>query len=70
MEINPDLYVAESNFDNNVVSCHLRYNAYSATLRDCHYTSLLDYRRPQKLPAEGKTVSHLKFLMFTFADDV
>ncbi|GFO24703.1 lysyl oxidase-like protein 2 [Plakobranchus ocellatus] len=50
MEINPDMLVAESSFENNVVACHMYYNGYLATFRDCHFQSLLDYRRPLKRP--------------------
>ncbi|XP_059173830.1 mucin-2-like [Physella acuta] len=48
MEVNPDMLVAESNFDNNVVSCEMYYNGFLATLRNCRHQSLLDYRRPLK----------------------
>ncbi|CAG5122350.1 unnamed protein product [Candidula unifasciata] len=43
MEVNPTMLVAESNFDNNIVSCRLYYSGYFASVRDCHYESLLDY---------------------------
>ncbi|CAL1526267.1 unnamed protein product [Lymnaea stagnalis] len=48
MEVNPEMLVAESDFDNNVVRCHLYYSGYFASLKSCHFESLLEYRRPMK----------------------
>lgn len=44
MEINPTMMVAELDFDNNVARCDLWYSAYAASLTNCRYGSLLDYR--------------------------
>ncbi|XP_005097455.3 lysyl oxidase homolog 2B [Aplysia californica] len=49
LEVNPSLLVAESDFGNNVVSCQLNYNGYFAFLKNCHYESLLEYRKPIKM---------------------
>ncbi|KAL8621028.1 hypothetical protein ACOMHN_043518 [Nucella lapillus] len=45
LEVNPEMLVAEKDFDNNVVQCMLWYSGYEAKLRDCHHESLFDYRR-------------------------
>ncbi|KAL5022390.1 hypothetical protein ScPMuIL_001545 [Solemya velum] len=41
LEVNPELKVAEMNFENNVVKCTLWYGGYSAQLQGCRLESLL-----------------------------
>jgi len=48
VEINPDFLVAESDFSNNVVSCQLTFGGNTARVHNCHYESLLDFRKPIK----------------------
>uniref|UniRef100_A0A0B6Z7H0 protein-lysine 6-oxidase n=1 Tax=Arion vulgaris TaxID=1028688 RepID=A0A0B6Z7H0_9EUPU len=50
MAVNPSMLVAESDFDNNIVSCRLYYSGYFASVQNCHYDSLLDYREAGRLP--------------------